>query len=555
LPSIVSPALFRPAALVALLSLAIACGDDGPDGGVDAASTGGADAAAPPPDRAAPPLDAAAAPAPDTGAARADAAPGGARDGGAAPAPATFVPATSCPVARLLPGREVTCGHVVVPPRAGVPGGKRADLAVLVVHGGTPARGEPVAYLAGGPGSSGVLEVAGLLSLPDNPLAPLLAAGRDVVAIDQRGTGSSVPSLDCPELEGLRPPAVTPGMMTMGAGPQALEAVRRCRARLVGAGIAPDQVTTSIIADDLALVQAALGHPRWALLGTSYGTLLGLELMRRHPGRVAAAILDSVLPPSIDLVAENAPGFDRALRLVFDRCAADAACAAAHPALEATFAALVAKLDATPARIAPPGEPPFTLNGAMAFDLVMQGLYDREQIEQLPRRIHAWSRGDFADVPELVAQAELLETFVSDGMHLSVMCADFVARASRPAFERRLAEVAASLRPWYRRAGEDYFDLCAAWMAAPAPAAFAEPVRSEIPTLVLAGELDPATPPAWAETVVATLPMARHALVRNASHGVLTSGCGAGLIAGFLNPAGFLDVRCAEPPLAFATGP
>src|SRR6185436_10045578 len=209
------------------------------------------------------------------------------------------------------------------------------DLAVVIVKSdsATPAA-DPLVFLQGGPGGGGTDFTAALTRMPGGPLDAVLAK-RDVLSIDQRGVGRSVPLLDCPEanmpgmggmggMGGMMPPGM---VVDINATP-----LGKCRARLIGMGIDLNQYTTAAAADDVDDVRKALGYKQWNLLGGSYGTRLALEVVRRHPEGVRTLLLDSVAPPDVDLLAEAGPNNVRVLEGVYATCAAQPECNRAYPA-------------------------------------------------------------------------------------------------------------------------------------------------------------------------------------------------------------------------------
>jgi pimeloyl-ACP methyl ester carboxylesterase len=158
------------------------------------------------------------------------------------------------------------------------------------------------------------------------PMDAVLAK-RDVLSIDQRGTGRSRPLLDCPEVNQAAMSPVPPAMMMS----RIAEALGRCRTRLAGMGIDLNQYQTNAAADDVEDVRRALGIAQWNLLGGSYGTRLALEVARRHPGGIRTLLLDSVSPPDVDLIGESGQNSVRVLESVWTICAAQPACNQAYP--------------------------------------------------------------------------------------------------------------------------------------------------------------------------------------------------------------------------------
>lgn len=437
------------------------------------------------------------------------------------------------------------CGALSVPENRNTPGSRTIDLRVVVIpavsRGAAP---EPLFLLAGGPGQAA--------SEAFTPLLPALAQvgqTRDIVLVDQRGTGGSAP-LSCPaEAEGLEASSGAP------EDPAVLAWWRAC---LAGLDADPAQYTTEIAARDLDEVRAALGYERVNLLGVSYGTRAALTYLRLFPERVRALVLDGVVPPDMAIGAAMARDGQRALDLTLDACAADAACAAAFPDLRADFAALLERLAAERPLVAL--DDPFTgapaevrLTRELAAVTVHGLSYAPETAALLPLLIHTAQRE--GDLRPLAAQSLITSRQLADqialGMRASVLCAEDAPRYPAAAAEGYLGD----LMP--RALGA----ACAVWPRGEAGPATA-PVESDVPALLLSGERDPVTPPAYGEAVAAGLPNSLHLVAPGQGHNVFFRGCLPALVAEFLEAGGAagLDASCVGrlgPPPFFTsfTGP
>ncbi len=217
---------------------------------------------------------------------------------GVAPSPAPtfsyqpiFEPA---PCAFAVPsGYQPECGYLFVPEnraRAGSPM-IRLHIAVFRSHAGFPAL-DPVVHLAGGPGSSS-------LAVADYVLGrglDAVLARRDLIFFDQRGTGSSIPRLDCPEREAITSLLLSGSLSDEESQAAVQEAFRRCRERLTAQGVDLSAYNSAASAADLNDLRLALGYETLNLYAVSYGTRLALTLMRDHPAAVRSAVLDSAYP-------------------------------------------------------------------------------------------------------------------------------------------------------------------------------------------------------------------------------------------------------------------
>jgi pimeloyl-ACP methyl ester carboxylesterase len=453
------------------------------------------------------------------------------------PAPA-FVPG-SC-AAMPPPGLSVACGTVRVPERRGQPASPEVAIQVALIQGRGASPAAPLAaYLAGPAGGSGVgsaFYYAGW-SL-DGSLRAFLAK-RTLVAIDLRGTGGSTPSLRCP---GARVAAL-PGTADR-IDPDTEAALRECRMRLSDERVAPAAYGTEAAAEDVEAVRRALGGSRWDLLGSGYGARVALEVVRRHPGGLRAVVLDSVLPPEVDLLAEEGPAAARALAAMADRCAGDEACRAAHPDPLGVLAALVERLDADPIDVGTHGGSVFLSGGSLAR-AVLQQLQEPGGAAQLPRRLYEAEAGSY-DYFAAVLGAPRGEGSV--GAHLSVMCGEALPASSRDAIE---AKAAALPDPVRRALTSRFYPLvCPLWSVPEAPAALREPVRGALPVLLLAGSHDPISPPAWAQQVARGLTGARTIELPDQGHGLLRSPCPAGIAAAFLEDPATSPASTCAPAVA-----
>ncbi len=460
-------------------------------------------------------------------------------------------------------GVDLECGTLTVPADRADPDDGTVRLAFGVVRAETedPAD-DPVVYLSGGPGQ-GTLES---VPLGFGQLYAPLAEGRDLILLDQRGTGLSEPSLACDEYTSWARSSLGSGLPPEELEVQALEALEECRQRLVDDGVDLADYDSAASAADLEDLRRALGHDQWNLYGISYGTRLAQTAMRDHPDGIQSVVLDASYPIDADLYAETPGNAVRAMEALFSACAADAGCAGAYPDLGQRFRVLVTELDAAPAPITVVD--PTTgerideeLDGAGLAGFLFQSLYSTELLPLLPEVIAAADAGQFGTVGLLLGALTQQSDLISIGQQLAVQCQDEVAFSS----PEEVAQAAAAdplVRSFFEgtpTSGPGIFDVCASWGGdAPGPAED-EPVVSDIPALVLAGELDPITPPRWGEDVVAGL--AHGTLVRfpSTGHGSLPShDCAAQITADFLDapdqePATYCVGEIEAP--AFTPGP
>ena len=428
---------------------------------------------------------------------------------------------------------DARCGWYTVWENRASHQGRRIALKVVVL----PARNaaarqpDPIFILTGGPGI-GVATEAGTANL-----VGAARDERDVVLVDQRGTGASAP-LGC-DLYGR-------GFAPYLGDRFPVAAVRHCRDSLAQHADLT-QYTSSIAADDLDDLRAALGYDKIDVVGFSYGSKLALVYLRQHPTRVRRAVIDGVITTAYTTPLPGAAAGARALRAVFADCAAQARCASAYPRLEAELRAVVTRLDSAPA--------PVTLNedvglgrerAVLTRRTFLNGLwshlYTATDAREIPRMIHRAAQGDFTFAAREIDQFNAIRwPRFSVGAMLAILCTEDVPFIAKADVAR--AESGELLGAPLSR---ELIDACEGWPRGTLPPGYRDAVRSDVPTLVLAGALDPISPPEWAASAARSL--TRNTLIVRPGAGHLDGDdCTRRLIAEFMaraNPDG-MDVSCA----------
>ncbi len=436
-----------------------------------------------------------------------------------------------------VPGlaNEVRCGVVRRPLDAARPTGPQLDIHFMVVPAVARRRlPDPVFLLAGGPGQSAIALAPAVL-----PLFARLNNRRDIVFVDQRGTGRSAP-LACNDRR--HAPLAEPA----GLDAQ-LAQLQQCLTRLstaVPLTSADDlrYFTTTIAMQDLDAVRARLGAERINLVGASYGTRAALEYARQFPDRLRRSVLDGVAPP--DMVLPVSGGFDT--QVAFDAmltdCERSAACQRAHPRLRADWRALLASLPKPVSAIHPlTGQrETFSLDADRVLGAVRGPLYAPSLAAGLPRAIGEAAQGRYEALLGLAdALASRRGGTVAMGMHFSVLCAEDGPRLVRdtPA-EAPGARSISLTAPFIDHAAQLYQRACAFWPRGMVPESFYDIPVASTAVLLLSGGLDPATPPRHADRVARALgPKARQLTVANAGHGLMGIGCVREVMFRFIDAA------------------
>jgi pimeloyl-ACP methyl ester carboxylesterase len=432
---------------------------------------------------------------------------------------------------------EVWCGQVRRPLDPAQPHGVQIDVHYAVLPAlARNRKPDPVVFFAGGPGQSAI-DLAGSVSR----LLARVSNRRDIVLVDQRGTGRSAP-LKCEE-----PPPTAP--LAEGSDPaRQLLRFQDCRAALAKLPYGDlRHFTTWVAVQDADAVRQALGAAQVNLVGGSYGTRAALEYMRQFPQAVRRAVIDGVAPPDMALPASFSTDNQAALDAVFSACEAEPACLQRHPALRADWRALLASLPRE-VSVAHPltGLPERgTISRDWVLGLARVPLYVPALASALPQAIGDAARGRFEPLLGLAsAMPAGRQGQMAEGMHFSVVCAEDVPRLPQ-ATDRPGADYGDTFAAQYRR-------ICEGWPRGAVPAAFYTLPAAPSATLVLSGGADPVTPPRHGERVTQALgAKARHVVVAQAGHGVMAIGCMRDVLFRFIDAASDdealkVDADCAR---------
>ena len=417
-----------------------------------------------------------------------------------------------------LDNGDALCGKYEVYENRALQNGRKIALNIMLLPSLAPRPpADPWFAIAGGPGQSAVQ------AYPVLELTAKIRQQRDVVLVDQRGTGGSNP-LPCQLRDSNDPQAVFADLFP-------LEKVRACRAELEKKADLT-QYTTTIAVEDLDDVRRAMGYDKLNLFGDSYGSRLALVYLRRHPEHVRTVTLQAIAPPDYKLFV----GFPKTTRAsiegVLRLCASDDACHKALPDLEKEFKAVSARLAKAPAEANLNGQT-ITISDSAFINGTRSMLYIPELLSRLPLLVHRAYGGDWTPFvrASLFARRGLDRT-VLRGMQFSVVCAEDV-----PGLETKTDD------PRFRMMQE----ACHEWPHGAVPTDFHAPIRSSVPALLISGALDPVTPPEASKRLPGDLRNSRSIVVKEGTH-TTASPCIDGLIVDFVNrgSAADLDVSCVS---------
>ncbi|WP_257385260.1 alpha/beta hydrolase [Tahibacter caeni] len=418
------------------------------------------------------------------------------------------------------------CAEFSQPEDRAQPQGRRiAFRLALIKSDAAEVRSDPLVLLAGGPGQAATEswpQVAGAFAQARR--------SRHVILLDQRGTGGSN-ALRC-EAGETPADAVDAAQQQTADVAGARKLAQDCLAR-VRDKADPALYTTSDAVEDLEALRQALGKVQYNLVGISYGTRVAQQYARRHPDGVRSLVLDGVAPNEMVLGEDFARSLDQALRARFALCDAATACRERFGDVYKDLYALRARLRQQPQPVSLRDPQSFAplhheLDADTFAGLVRLYAYAPETAALLPLAIHEAAIGNAAP---LMGQASLitadLGATLTSGMGLSVICAEDADLLQPRPEDRELI------------LGGDFVEAikaqCEVWPRGRRPADFHEPLRSDLPTLLLSGQYDPVTPPRYAEQVAKSLSRARHLVAPGQGHNVIGRGCVPRLFARFVD--------------------
>jgi pimeloyl-ACP methyl ester carboxylesterase len=446
-----------------------------------------------------------------------------------------------CEVPGTNPGvkEKVRCGTFeVFEDRVGKSGRKIALKIVVFPATGQNKAADPLFYISGGPGSSATED------------APYVASDfakirehRDLVFVDQRGTGGSNP-LNCDFFK--------PADLSSYMGDYfPLEDVRKCREQLEPKANLK-LYTTEIAMEDLDDVRAALGYEQINVIGGSYGTRAAQVYLKLHEAHVRAVVLHGVSPTNQFMPRDFPQHTERALNGVMADCDADDVCRAAFPNLRIEAKSVLEKLLRGPVAVElkrPPATESIrlSLSRDLAAEAIRYMLYQPGAASRIPLFIHLAAQGNFTPLTEAaLSYRESIVATGSNGMYLSVTCAEDLPLIKSGEGERNgVNTFLGDYRLRQQRAA------CALWPRGKIANDYAAPTRSDVPALILTGQWDPVTPPIYGDTAAKYLSYSLHVIVPHGGHGLNGLNgieCIDNLIASFIEggtTAG-LDTSCVS---------
>ena len=355
---------------------------------------------------------------------------------------------------------------------------------------------------------------------------------RDVIVIDQRGTGRSAP-MSCD--------AVTEGVEDI-SDEEALALTQSCLDQLPHD---PRFFTTTQAVEDLDALRAAMGYEQLSLYGVSYGTRVVMQYMRQYPDNTRSAVIDGVVPPPQPLGTEISVHSQETLDAIFDRCAEESACTEAFGDVKGALQAVAERLKEAPIAMTLPH--PVT---GIATELELSyphlmiwlrlSLYAPETTALIPLILNeAHKNNNFTPIAaNALRMVHDLTESLNYGMHNSVVCTEDTPFYGD--FEIDFAAMEASYMG--RQMYDAMLSMCSIWPQGESEDNIKLPLNSHIPTLVLSGEFDPITPPEWGDAVMPGLSNAKHLIAPGQGHGTLPRGCIPRVVLEFVESADISEV-------------
>lgn len=392
---------------------------------------------------------------------------------------------------------------------------------------------DPFVPIAGGPGQASSEFYASL-----SHAFEMVRRNRDIVLLDQRGTGQSA-AMDCDMDD-----EVIEGRFSRET------TIAETKTCLESLSYDPRFFTTSIAVRDLEALREALGYAELNLYGVSYGTRVAQHFLRRYPQSTRTVVLDGVVPPQLALGPAIAIEAQNALEAIFDRCTESPDCSEAFPGIREEFARISGKLYDEPVTVTIPhplrGVPQELSFGGQELAAAIRLLsYHPNSAAIIPMLVNEAALGNFAPLAsQFLMVSESASDAINLGMHNSVVCTE-----DAPFFDGenvgRDALDATYIGPVLLDALEA---ICSVWPAGVLDADFRNPLSGDTPVLLLSGEADPITPPRYAELAAVDLGNARLVTGPKQGHGLAPRGCMPDVIAEFVETADVdeLDIDCLD---------
>jgi len=378
--------------------------------------------------------------------------------------------------------RDLECGLLTVPEDYDDPAAGSIELPVTILHSReADPEPDPLIFMSGLPGANLYPHLGDLVG-------SALRDRRDLILLEYRGVGASHPRLSC-EIELLAGDALP------------------CLQDLLEQDIELAQYTTNEIVADLNALRQVMGYSEWNLYGNTFSSLVMIQAMQNQPEGIRSLILDSVIPPATPLHDSLSLNYARALDSFFDECASDVDCAAAYPNLKDRFYALVDRLNEEPLSLETTGQTRIEIDGdwllAQTFDALYGHVNASHAIDYWPLLIVNLEQGRHELLQPWLDQPVIdWEENLTFGAYFSLICQDFFGLSDSGSLLTQHQDFP-ELDGWAQSAFAR--KICEAWQLPAATGQTDLLPATSIPLLVLAGQHDPVTNPAWGKQMADAL--------------------------------------------------
>jgi pimeloyl-ACP methyl ester carboxylesterase len=437
-----------------------------------------------------------------------------------------------CPVDFSTVKRKIDCGILRVAENRAKPDGRIVVLPVAIVRASSAnPKNDPVVYLHGGPGGYVFDYLAEILVLDETAKdrdMPLHTSDRDWYFFDQRGAGLAQPNLDCGRVR----------LNDLGlASDVDIGIVEACRKRLADSGVDLSQYNAEVTALDVADLRRVMGFDRYNLFGTSYGSRIAFAIQTYAPAGLRAIVHDAPFPPDTELFGQTPSLLTREVEKILGKCASDKACSRRFKKLKPRLDVLAAQWARQPHQAK---GAKYTINDLAGY--LMDSTYSYESVRNLPRDLDRILNGNMAPM-DAYMQAR---SIYFEGQNLAHLCKEEAPfeSISRIKANAEKGPIAAAATKMALR----YLEACKIWHSGPANPRDNEPVRSSIPTLMIAAEIDAGCPAEYAYAAAKHLPNSHVVVVPNQTHvASRRSKCVRTIMTRFLeNPDAPVDQGCIK---------
>ncbi len=427
---------------------------------------------------------------------------------------------SNCPFS-IPSGEKGTCGYITVPENRSKSASKTIQLFFIIAksYSNNPEP-DPVVFLSGGPGYGRSATLAYKKTWKE--FFPF-RMNRDVIFIDQRGTGLSKPRLDC-DIPDLKYSTNVPSKNKARIN----EGIKKCRDVLVKKNIDLSAYNTIENAKDIIDVINALNYKKWNMMGVSYGSGLALAIMKERPSGLRSAIIDAVMPLHTDeWDLDRAINNKRIFLQLFTDCKNDKTCHANYPNLKNKYHTLIKiaskdKDNIAPSMIIRQIQNQFAGSNTTRIPYLIEKLYQLAINKQLNTK----------SFNTLLGINSNGKTNLQLGMNFSVMCNDKGTQFTK---QQMLAKIkkSNSYFPYY---DSEYSSLCEIWGGNNVLSKYDEKTYPHIPTLILTGEFDTDLPSTWAASVANSVTPSYYFQFRGVGHITSThSLCAKAMAVRFIN--------------------